>query len=70
VHIHIRDRNALLLLPPLLLLPLQGKVEKDAELLLIIKSQAALLDTLTAKVSSKGFCLPSSGALSWMYSTH
>ena len=28
----------------------QGKVEKDPEVLMIIKTQAALLDNLTAKV--------------------
>jgi uncharacterized protein involved in tolerance to divalent cations len=32
------------------LLLLQGKLERDSELLLIIKTQAALLDSLTAKV--------------------
>jgi uncharacterized protein involved in tolerance to divalent cations len=36
-----------LLLPVLLL---QGKLERDSELLLIIKTQAALLDSLTTKV--------------------
>jgi uncharacterized protein involved in tolerance to divalent cations len=34
----------------LLLLLLQGKVEKDSEVLMIIKTQASLLDALTAKV--------------------
>jgi uncharacterized protein involved in tolerance to divalent cations len=35
---------------------LQGKVEKDAEVLLIIKTQAHLLDSLTAKVGANTYC--------------
>lgn len=34
----------------LLLLLLQGKVEKDSEVLMIMKTQSSLLDALTAKV--------------------
>jgi hypothetical protein len=50
----------LLLLLPLIPQPLlcstlpQGKIEKDQEVLLVIKTRQALLDTLTAKVQN--FC--------------